>query len=91
MALSTDHSEKQIQMVVAMWTMMELCLQWLLPLPVRTFAARPVAPSLRATLARSNRTALRALALTPVHTRHAVPSGPTLAFIHAPTPPRHMR
>jgi len=78
-------------MVVAMLTMMELCMQWLLPLPVRTVAARRVAPSALAPHASGNRTALRVLAFEPRYAPFAAHSGPTLAFIHAPTHLRRLR
>ncbi len=78
-------------MVVAMLTMMELCMQWLLPLPERIAAARRVAPQPVAPHATGNRTALRVLAFEPEYAPFAVPSGPTLAFIHAPTHRRRLR
>ncbi|MEY4317189.1 MAG: hypothetical protein RI902_997 [Pseudomonadota bacterium] len=78
-------------MVVAMLTMMELCMQWLLPLPVRAVAARRVAPQPVTPCVSGNRTALRVLAFEPRYAPFAAPSGTTLAFIHAPTHLRHLR
>jgi hypothetical protein len=77
-------------MVVAMLTMMELCMQWLLPLPVRAVAARRVAPQPVTPGVSGSRTALRVLAFEPRYAPFAAYCG-VLAFIHAPTHLRHLR
>ena len=77
-------------MVVAMLMMMELCWQWLLPLPLRTAAPRRVAPQPLAHDASGNRTALRVLAFEPRYAPFAAHCG-KLAFIHAPTHLRRLR
>jgi len=73
-----------------MLTMMELCMQWLLPLPVRAVAARRVAPQPVTPCVSGNRTALRVLAFEPRYAPFAEHCG-DLAFIHAPTHLRHLR
>ena len=77
-------------MVVAMLMMLELCWQWLMPLSLRTVAARRVAPQPLAPHAFGNRTALRVLAFEPRYAPFAAHCG-NLALIHAPTHLRRLR